>query len=330
VLAAASSLAAQPAEPIDPAAAEVAIPAARRVRVDADGLGPIEGAFLGSDGKSLLLGPEDRERSVPLGSIRALWVRGRRTVQAAGIGGAAGGVLGLAYGLLICSLVEEDGGGCGDLGPVALLTLAGSGAGAGVGALVGSALPRWTLRWQRPADAAEARPLRLRVVGGASTAAVGSLALTAGYSALADPDQAGGSVGGSIRLMASVLPFVAVGPEAGLHRFGRRRFSFADVAYSVDQRVWHLGGVVRLGPAGGRLRPYALGGLGVYGYNLDSLSTEEYFGGSLGAGVEADMPGRRIAGVLEGRWHAPLEDKYPGPEPDGRFFTLAGGVSLRW
>jgi hypothetical protein len=63
----------------------------------------------------------------------------------------------LALGALACEL-SSDGLGCQDGELVALGTLAGAGVGAGLGALVGSAFPRWRLRYARTDIAMRLRP----------------------------------------------------------------------------------------------------------------------------------------------------------------------------
>jgi hypothetical protein len=75
-------------------------------------------------------------------------VRGTSAKLGAIVGSVVGAGSGLALGVLACEL-SSDGHGCQDSELVVLGTLAGAGVGVGLGALVGSAFPRWRLRYAR-------------------------------------------------------------------------------------------------------------------------------------------------------------------------------------
>ncbi len=80
-------------------------------------------------------------------SIDAVWTRGRQTWLGAAIGGGAGVILGGLTMAVASGLCEYD---CdADAGDYVLGTLVFGGAGALVGALIGSAFPRWSLRFER-------------------------------------------------------------------------------------------------------------------------------------------------------------------------------------
>lgn len=115
------------------------------VRVHTDGR-RVEGRFSGTT--IAPPGLELSESTIEFPKIDSLWVRGN-----AARGGAITGavVIGLSSAILLavyCTAVS-DGTGCDEYGKIALVSLAGAGGGALLGAAIGSAVPRWHLRYAR-------------------------------------------------------------------------------------------------------------------------------------------------------------------------------------
>jgi hypothetical protein len=104
----------------------------------------------------------DRAGPLPAASIDSLWVRGTHAKRGAIIGAL---LLGVSSGIFWSSVCEYagEGSGCDAWGAVAGLTLAGAGVGAGLGALIGSASPRWRLRYARSGIALRLRTSPSRV-----------------------------------------------------------------------------------------------------------------------------------------------------------------------
>jgi hypothetical protein len=111
----------------------------RFVRLELPDLGRIQGIVGFRTATELVLKMESESRTVSLGAVDTLWVRGRRTTTGAIIGAILGAGGGAMLGALADGLCEFDCGGDSVL-PGALL---GAAAGGLAGALVGAAIPRW-------------------------------------------------------------------------------------------------------------------------------------------------------------------------------------------
>ncbi|HKK28304.1 MAG TPA: hypothetical protein VKB18_09495 [Gemmatimonadota bacterium] len=255
---------------------------------------------VGADGLRL----EGRAEPVPVTAVDSLRVRGRAAgtglVVGLIVGGGGGAALGALAGLVAAGVCEYEcpSAAGGFFGGAALGLLAGGAGGALTGLLVGSGLPRWV------------RP------GSADGPAIGELTVSGAWSAYSSAADGSGA-GGEAAYLALFGPFAA-GPEFGWNGLGGGR------------SAWHVGGVARLDPLEGDLRPYLTGGMGLYAWrSTSSLDPSiELLGGSVGAGV-AWRP-RPVGWGLraEGRWHTNL-GRSGGLRPLG-FFTAGAGVSLRW
>lgn len=121
----------------------------QRIRVDLRRAGRDQGRFVAANDTAVTLTRDGVSAALPLADLERLWVRGRATARGALIGGGAGALVGIVYGLLISQVACEpvDGGDC-TAAEVALLTGALGGAGGAViGAGVGYAIPIWRLRF---------------------------------------------------------------------------------------------------------------------------------------------------------------------------------------
>jgi len=121
----------------------------RRVRLDAAGLGRIEGRFLTLRGDLLAIDVEAQEREIRVREIQRLWVRGHSAKRGAVIGALVGGAAGVLGGLLIAEVAcgPTDGGDCTTLEVASVFGLVAGGGGALLGAGIGLAIPSWKLRF---------------------------------------------------------------------------------------------------------------------------------------------------------------------------------------
>ena len=120
------------------------------VRLDASGLGRVQGRFIGSNSTSLTLSTGGGDSvQVPLADLERLWTRGRATRKGALIGSVGGALLGIVGGLLISEVAcnPTDGGDCTAAEVAAATGLLGGVGGAVLGAWVGFAIPVWSLRF---------------------------------------------------------------------------------------------------------------------------------------------------------------------------------------
>ena len=111
---------------------------------------------------TLQLGMGDTAISVT--RIDSLWVRGNASKTGAIVGAFALGVPSAVFWGALCEGLSE-GTGCDAWGTVAALTAAGAGVGALLGAVIGSASPRWQLRYARPRVSLRLTPLPEHRVG---------------------------------------------------------------------------------------------------------------------------------------------------------------------
>ena len=117
-------------------------------------------------------------------------------------------------------------------------------------------------------------------------------------------------------------------------------------ALRYEESVFFAGPLVCLGPSRGRLRPYAVAGLGYYRWTafdpqvLDPrsgvetpTSTRDFLGGSLAGGVRIQA-GPTVSFELEGAFHTNLSavPEVAAGETERRLQVLSvtAGVSLRW
>lgn len=137
-------------ESTDPASLLQELDRGDRVRVLAPPDTLVEGTVASIYARSIVLDletPATEQWTTEFGSIDAVWTRGRQTWLGAAIGGGAGVILGglaMWFGSGLCEYNCDS-----DAGDYALGTLLFGGAGAIVGALVGTAFPKWSLRYER-------------------------------------------------------------------------------------------------------------------------------------------------------------------------------------
>jgi hypothetical protein len=111
----------------------------RFVRLHVPGMGRFSGNVGFHTATELLLKAEGESRTVSLGAVDTLWVRGRRTKTGAIIGGILGIGGGVFLGALAEALCEYDCGG----NYIVAGGLFGGVTGGVTGAIIGTAIPRW-------------------------------------------------------------------------------------------------------------------------------------------------------------------------------------------
>ena len=122
----------------------------RLVRIHAQNIGEIVGKYHSSNPDSLFISKDTVKSGVPVSDIEALWVRGRATGKGAVVGGIVVGAFGTIIGIAVNS--SEGFFGCsGDCPEFILLCgIVGAAGGGLVGAGIGSAFPKWHLRYRSP------------------------------------------------------------------------------------------------------------------------------------------------------------------------------------
>ena len=125
----------------------VNVPRGKTIRVGTRSSQLHTGRLADFDAVMLQMESEDRQLiTVPLDEITWLRVRGRSTMTGAVIGGLAGLAFGVLYGVFVARIATEDGD------PEYASAIAAVGAfftvvGAGTGAIIGTAIPKWRLKW---------------------------------------------------------------------------------------------------------------------------------------------------------------------------------------
>lgn len=122
----------------------------------------LEGRFTAVPSQPMSLRLEDRALALSTLGVDSVWARGNHAKRGAILGAVVVGIPAAAAGYALCELAS-DGAGCQDWEIVPLLMLAGAATGGGIGALIGSAAPRWSLRYARPGIALRLQPTRRRL-----------------------------------------------------------------------------------------------------------------------------------------------------------------------
>jgi hypothetical protein len=138
-----------PGQTADRAGTAGALAAGDSVRLEISGSRRLEGRLIFADPATLTLESLGGSVRVSLPDVERLWVRGRQTRKGAWIGAIAGGVSGIAAGLLISQVACEpvDGGDCTAAEVAAFTGLVGGAGGAALGAGIGFMIPAWHLRF---------------------------------------------------------------------------------------------------------------------------------------------------------------------------------------
>jgi hypothetical protein len=346
----------------DAATSLATVPPAATIRVVTMAGEVIEGTFrLGRD--SVLLDTDARLRALALDDVRAVWFRQRGTWRVARVGAVIGAAAGSAW-LGLLGLVTTATAG-ETVALMAVGALGGGAAGGTLGAVVGAAVPRWTLAY--PLGVADApRVPRVTVAADpgerpdiAGPRRLGSFEGALGYGRVGGEESTSGGPGGRLGLHAEfgavprtdgVAPFLSVGPEVGAFGLGstgtlRRAFPPADTL-ELTRRYSALtaGGILRAGAGTRAVRGYGLLGLSYNRWSIEhederwithdpdrqivtsSPGTFEHVGYTVGAGVNATLARRTAYGVELRRTTVGTFDM----DLPGGYWTLTLNAARRW
>jgi opacity protein-like surface antigen len=128
------------------------------------------------------------------------------------------------------------------------------------------------------------------------------------YGGMSNPTGEGspdGSFAARANLLYQATPVIGVGGELGYHKFGSEDVDFGGGPVEVSSSMWQFTPTVKAQSITGSIRPYGIGGLGMYSFRVSVDGTSESdtnFGFNLGGGAEFGT-GPTTFGV-EARWHS--------------------------
>ncbi len=115
------------------------------IRLAASSMGRITGKVGALAPDSLDLVQGDAVRRIPILAIDTLWTRGRATTTGLLVGGIVGGIVITGLAVLASGFCEYD---CEtSISDYVIVGFVGAAAGAGIGGIVGTAIPKWKLRF---------------------------------------------------------------------------------------------------------------------------------------------------------------------------------------
>ncbi len=142
-------------QPVDPAPLLLELGTGDRIRVLVPPDSLVEGRVASVYVQTLVLdlpsasGDMASQWTTEMESIDAVWTRGRQTWLGAAIGGGVGAILGGRVGSVAAGLCEYECGDNSDFENALVGGLLGAAAGGLLGALIGTAFPRWSLKFER-------------------------------------------------------------------------------------------------------------------------------------------------------------------------------------
>ena len=146
------------------------------------------------------------------------------------------------------------------------------------------------------------------VMGGlfatAAQAGPPSMSFYAGYGKMMEDGAPNGNLAFHANAFMMANPVIGVGAEGGYAWLGSQ--TFAQPIGELKQNVWHFTGNVRVRGVQGSLRPYGIGGLGLYGLHVSDdagSANDSKFGFNIGAGISHKFPDSSTGLGLEARWH---------------------------
>ena len=132
-----------------------------------------------------------------------------------------------------------------------------------------------------------------------------SYSFYAGYGKMMEDGSPNGSFAFRANGFMMMDPVIGVGAEGGYTWLGStptNNPTFGD----VQQNVYHFTANIRARGVQGSMRPYGIGGLGLYGLHASdnvSSDTRTKFGFNIGAGISHKFPDSGTGLGLEARWH---------------------------
>jgi opacity protein-like surface antigen len=167
--------------------------------------------------------------------------------------------------------------------------------------------------------------------------------LYGGYSKMQEDDEVapvpGGSFGMRGNMFAMMSPVIGLGAELGYHGLGSETFDdglggTGEFSASAIQATAQI----RARGVNGKMRPYGMGGLGLYSLKgktdilgTETSDTEGKFGFNLGAGLQfMPNPTNTMSFGLEARWHSVFDGwiNEDGEEAALDMITLMAGVNF--
>ena len=127
--------------------------------------------------------------------------------------------------------------------------------------------------------------------------------LYAGYAKMMETGAPNGSLGFRGNGFAMVDPVIGIGAEVGYSWLGTTNLGTLG---DLKQSVYHATANIRARGVTGSMRPYGIGGLGLYGLHASDNSgsaTTSKFGFNLGGGVQHRFPDSSTSLGIEARWH---------------------------
>ena len=173
----------------------------------------------------------------------------------------------------------------------------------------------------------------------AQTGTTWSGSLYGGYSKMQEDDEVAPVPGGSFGIRGNAFmmmsPAIGLGAELGYHGLGSETFEIlpgtnAEFSASAIQAT----GQIRARGTTGKMRPYGMGGLGLYSVKgeVDGTSeTESKFGFNLGAGLQfMPNPTSSMSFGLEARWHSVFDAwiNEDGEDAALDMITLMAGINF--
>jgi hypothetical protein len=283
----------------------------------------IEGSFAtDTDGRCYLTGP-DGPKPTSHSDIIALWTRGRAIKTGIKTGAWAVGVPSTALGALLGAALSLEGGP-GAVGMGLVFGAIGTLGGGVVGGLAGAAIPNWELVWG-DAVVADTNSKSGSPVGAQKGPGVGGLSLGLGS---AGAIGSGGTSGLALQgqLSARIGDRWVHGLEFGWSYPGLAAPGSmgGSVPLHGGTSLWQAGWRVEIPavkPVPGRVVPYAVAGLGVYGWQ------DAYVGANYGLGIKIE-PGYHGLGLqLEARRHDNIQVL---TETDPAHWTAIASLVTHW
>jgi opacity protein-like surface antigen len=157
-----------------------------------------------------------------------------------------------------------------------------------------------------------------------------------GYSKMTEDGAPGGSIGGHAGLYAAVHSVIGIGAEAGYHSLGSEEVAVVGGTQKTSASTLRFTGNVIARGVAGAVRPFAVGGLGVYPLRAstegplgDASDTESKFGFNLGGGLMFQPPTAPVGFGAEARWHSIMDgvvDSVTGEQSALDMLTIQAGI----
>ncbi len=156
-----------------------------------------------------------------------------------------------------------------------------------------------------------------------------------GYSKMTEDGAPGGSIGGHAGLYAALHSVIHVGAEVGYHSLGSEEIAVPGGTQKTSFSTWRFTGDIMARGVTGTVRPYGVGGLGIYplrgateGPLGDASNTETKFGFHLGGGLMFQPPTSPVGFGAEARWHSVMNGTIDssGNESALDMVTLQAGI----